>query len=104
VNLVSLTRGTIQEGTPFGIQAVTLQVEGTYFDLEDFFYRLENYVSFHSDSFNANGRLLQIVSVQVSSGSTATTSGSPTLQASISMNAYLQPAQATGTTSTGGAQ
>jgi type IV pilus assembly protein PilO len=102
VQMVNFSRGTTQPGTPFGIQTVTLQVEGTYFDLEDFFYRLENYVSFHASSFNASGRLVQLASVQVSGGSSTTTSTTtPTLGATITMNAYLQPAS---TTSTGGVQ
>jgi len=106
VNLVSITRGTTQEGTPFGIQAVNLTVEGQFFDLEDFFYRLENYVDFQNEKFVANGRLLQLANISVTGGAAttaATTAGSPTLQATIVMNAYLQPATAsTATTATSG--
>jgi Tfp pilus assembly protein PilO len=103
VSLVNITRGETKEGTPFGIQAISLQVEGQYFDLEDFIYRLENYVDFHNEKFQAEGRLLQLVSIQVSlnTGSGNAVAGSPTLQATITMNAYLQPAAATGA---GGAQ
>jgi Tfp pilus assembly protein PilO len=106
VNLVSITRGTTQEGTPFGIQAVNLTVEGQFFDLEDFFYRLENYVDFQNEKFVANGRLLQLANISVTGGAAttaATTAGSPTLQATITMNAFLQPATAsTATTATSG--
>ncbi len=107
VDLVNITRGTTQQGTPFGVQAINLQVEGQYFDLEDFFYRLENYVDFHNNNFKASGRLLQLANVSVTGGAATTagaaiTGGSPTLQATITMNAYLQPASTT--TSTGGAQ
>ena len=101
VKLVNFTNGATQQGTPFGVQVVTLQVEGQYFDLEDFFYRLENYVDFHNNNFKANGRLLQLASIQVTGGAAAaTTAGSPTLQATVNMNAYLQPTS----TSAGGAQ
>ena len=103
VSLVSITKGATQEGTPFGIQVITLQLEGQYFDLEDFFYRLENYVDFHNNKFRAEGRLLQLSSVQVAiAGTTGNVqSSSPTLTATVNMNAYLQPATATGA---GGAQ
>jgi Tfp pilus assembly protein PilO len=103
VSLVSITRGETKEGTPFGIQAITLQVEGQYFDLEDFFYRLENYVDFHNQKFRAEGRLLQLVNIQMTIVAAVgnVSAGSPTLQAAISMNAYLQPVAADGA---GGAQ
>ncbi len=106
VNLVNITKGQTQAGAPFGIQQITLQVEGQYFDLEDFFYRLESYVDYHNNNFKATGRLLQLASVQVtgSAGSTvgaAVTGGSPTLQATVNLNAYLQPAT---TATAGGAQ
>ena len=97
MSLVNITRGETLEGTPFGVQAINLQVEGQYFDLEDFFYRLENYVDFHNNKFRAEGRLLQLVSIQVTNDASAgnVQSSSPTLQATVNMNAYLQPAAAT---------
>jgi Tfp pilus assembly protein PilO len=101
VDLVNIAKGTTQPGSPFGIQLITLQVEGQYFDLEDFFYRLEHYVDFHNDRVKATGRLLELASVQVTSASTDTpTSGSPVLQATVNINAFLQPLPA----AAGGAQ
>lgn len=110
VTLTSISNGQVQPGTPFGIQTITLNVQGTYFDLEDFFYRLENYVQLHNTQFVATGRLLQMTTVSVSGGSssgTATSSGSPTLQAAVTLNAYLQPAStppAASASTSGGAQ
>ena len=100
---MNITRGETLEGTPFGVQAINLQVEGQYFDLEDFFYRLENYVDFRNNKFRAEGRLLQLVNIQVANDTSADNvqSSSPTLLATVNMNAYLQPAAAT---SAGGAQ
>ena len=49
-------------GTPFGLQSVSLQVTGRFFDVEDFLYRLESYVAFRNASFRVTGRLLQVTS------------------------------------------
>ncbi len=42
VDLNSITRGATVTGTPFGLQSVSLQVTGRFFDVEDFLYRLES--------------------------------------------------------------
>ena len=60
VDLVSITRGTTAQGSPFGIQQVTLTVSGRYFDVEDFLYRVESYVAFRNAEFRAEGRLLAV--------------------------------------------
>lgn len=103
VGLMNITKGVTQQGTPFGVQTITIQVEGQYFDLEDFYYRLENYVDFHNTKFEASGRLLQLTSITVAGAATTATAaaGSPTLQSTINLNAYLQPPAAT---SAGGVQ
>jgi Tfp pilus assembly protein PilO len=109
VDLTSISKGQTQPGSPFGVQAITLMVSGHYFDLEDFFYRLEHYVDVQNDHVKATGRLLELTSVQVAGGQGGTTtgSGSPVLQATVILNAYLQPPSATTATagaSTGGGQ
>ena len=48
VTLSSISRGATTTGVPFGIQTVTLAVSGRFFDVEDFLYRLENYVRFQN--------------------------------------------------------
>ena len=60
VSVTSIARGTTTPGSPYGIQALTLQVSGRYFDVEDFLYRLEEYVAFRNASFRVTGRLLQV--------------------------------------------
>ena len=60
VSITSIARGTTTPGSPFGIQTVTIQVGGRYFDVEDFLYRLEEYVAFRNASFRVTGRLLQV--------------------------------------------
>ena len=65
VDVTSIARGAIMPGNPFGIQQVTLQVSGRYFDVEDFLYRLEEFVAFRNASFRVTGRLLQVTTLQM---------------------------------------
>ena len=64
-----LARGHDAPGRPFGIQTVTLQMGGRFFDIEDFLYRLENYVRFQNTTFSVTGRLIQVTNVTLSGGS-----------------------------------
>ena len=90
VDLTTITRGATTPGTPFGIQTVTLQVTGRFFDVEDFVYRLESYVAFRNASFRVTGRLLEIQNLTMSGGGAATTDGSVSpLSVSVALNAYL---------------
>jgi Tfp pilus assembly protein PilO len=91
VSVTSIARGTTAAGSPFGIQAVTIQVSGRYFDVEDFLYRLEEYVAFRNATFRVSGRLLQVtqLTLQSAASSETTTSGSPPLAVTIGLNAYL---------------
>jgi Tfp pilus assembly protein PilO len=106
VSITSIARGTTTAGSPFGIQTVTIQVSGRYFDVEDFLYRLEEYVAFRNATFRVTGRLLQVaqLTMQASTG-TETTGGSPPLAVTIGLNAYLWGGTGGQTaTATGGAQ
>lgn len=95
VSITSITKGTTTPGTPFGIQTATIQVSGRYFDVEDFLYRLEQYVAFRNASFRVTGRLLQVTQLTMAASTgtttetTTTTSGSPPLAVTIGLNAYL---------------
>ena len=89
VSVTSITRGTTTPGNPFGIQQLTLQVSGRYFDVEDFLYRLEEYVAFRNASFRATGRLLQVTQLTLQAVPVTGGSGSPPLAVTIGMNAYL---------------
>ena len=105
VTLSSISRGVTVPGAPFGIQAVTLAVSGRFFDVEDFLYRLENYVSFQNTTFSVTGRLLQVTNVSLTGGTTTTTTTTtsvPPLTVAVTLNAYLwggsAPAAAPATT------
>jgi len=113
VTVTGITRGTTATGSPFGIQSVTLAVSGRYFDVEDFLYRIEEYVAFRNASFRVTGRLLQVTTLSLTVGTstttttTTTTSGSPPLTVTLGINAYLwggQASAADATATAGGAQ
>ena len=107
VELNSITRGTTQLGSPFGVQTVNLSVTGRFFDVEDFLYRLESYVAFRNASFRVTGRLLQVTALSLAGGAVTTTGGSAPLTVTMTLNAYLWggSAAAAGTAAaTGGAQ
>ncbi len=89
VDLNSITRGATVAGTPFGLQSVTLQVTGRFFDVEDFLYRLESYVAFRNASFRVTGRLLEVTTLGVTGGTTTTSSSASPLTVSVTLNAYL---------------
>ena len=91
VTIVSISRGTTTPGSPFGIQQLTLSVAGRFFDVEDFLYRMEEYVAFRNASFRVTGRLLQVTTLNIAGAAsgTTTTSGSQPLTVSLGLNAYL---------------
>ncbi len=101
VTVNSISRGATAPGTPFGIQSVTLQMGGRFFDIEDFLYRLEDYVRFQNKTFSVTGRLVQVANVTLTGTTTATTSGSPPLTVAVTLNAYLWGGSST-TAATGG--
>lgn len=89
VDLNSIARGATQPGTPFGLQSVTLQVAGRFFDVEDFLYRLESYVAFRNASFRVTGRLLEVKTLTIAGAATTTSGSAPPLTVSVELNAYL---------------
>ena len=96
VDLNSISRGATQPGTPFGLQSVSLQVTGRFFDIEDFLYRLETYVAFRNASFRVTGRLLEVRSLTMTGGAATTSGTAPPLTVSIELDAYLWAAPAGG--------
>jgi type IV pilus assembly protein PilO len=99
VDLDSITRGATATGTPFGLQSVSLQVTGRFFDVEDFLYRLESYVAFRNASFRVTGRLLAVKTMTIAAGAATTDGSVPPLTVTVELNAYLWalPATAGGT-------
>ncbi len=104
VDVTSIARGTTTPGTPFGIQTLSLQVTGRYFDVEDFLYRLEEYVAFRNASFRVTGRLLQVTTLNLTASAGTSSGGSPELAVTIGLNAYLWGGVAQAAAAAGGAQ
>ena len=59
----SVTPGATAPGVPFSLQSIQLEFDGAYFDVEDFLYRLENYVDYRNGQFLVTGRMFSVVSL-----------------------------------------
>jgi type IV pilus assembly protein PilO len=104
VAITSITRGSTQLGSPFGVQTVNLLVSGRFFDIEDFLYRLESYVAFRNASFRVTGRLLQVTTLDLVAGTSDTPGVIAPLNVTITLNGYLwgESASAAGTAAAAG--
>ena len=83
--LLGITPSDPVQGAPFSVQPLNLVVTGRYFDLEDFLYRLEDYVEYRNESYLVTGRLLQVAALEVAEGP----DGLPQLTVTITIDAYL---------------
>ena len=102
VDLNSITRGATVPGTPFGMQSVTLAVTGSFFDVEDFLYRLEAYVAFRNASFRVTGRLLDVTTLGLTGGAATTDGSVAPLTVTVTLNAYLWAVPAADVTASAG--
>ena len=86
LKLIVLTPGvaTHVATMPFAVQAFSLQLSGRYFDVEDFLYRLENYVDYRNQSFLVTGRMFAVTAITLGAGKL----GFPDLAVTISLNGY----------------
>ncbi len=112
VTISSISRGSLQNGQPFGIQTLTLTVSGRFFDVVDFVYRVEDYVAIRNKQVRATGRLLQMSNLQIaantSSNSNEAAPTDPLLTVTLEVAGYLwgggAPAADTVAQTEGGAQ
>jgi Tfp pilus assembly protein PilO len=82
-------------GVPFSVQPITLHFDGQYFDVEDFLYRLENYVAYRNGQFLVTGRMFSVVNMTLSKTTLATKTW-PDLDVLVTINGYQwTPAGAT---------
>ena len=88
---------TTQLGVGFNVQSITLGFDGRYFDVEDFLYRLENYVDYRNQQFLVTGRMFAVTQLSLGAGA----SGYPDLLATVIINGYQWVSPGTATT-TGG--
>jgi hypothetical protein len=85
-----------------GVSALpfTLNFNGSFFGLSDFFNRLEHFVSVRNEKVSARGRLLRIETLKLAAGS----AGWPAMNASVGAASYvIDPLDAPGTPAAGGA-
>ena len=88
--------GTVPVGSS-GISAepFTLSFNGTYFNLTDFFHRLDRFVGVHNPHVSATGRLLRVETISLA----PSTRGYPTMTAQVGAATYLvAPSGAEGAT------
>jgi Tfp pilus assembly protein PilO len=82
-------------GVPFSVQPINLRFDGAYFDVEDFLYRLENYVAYRNGQFLVTGRMFSVVSLTLSKTKLAGKDW-PDLDVMVTINGYQwTPAGAT---------
>lgn len=77
--------GTIEVGDGFSALPFSFAFDGTFFDLSEFFSRLERFVTVSNDDIGVNGRLLRLESVQIQPSQ----SGFPLMEAQVNAASYL---------------
>jgi len=87
--IVSISPVTPVAGAPYSVEPIDLEFSGKYFDLEDFLYRLENYVDYRNQHFLVTGRMFQVTDIDISVGGEPVAGESPVLTVSISVNGFM---------------
>lgn len=91
-----LTTATPALGTPFSVQPLTLTFTGKYFDLEDFLWRLEDYVDYRNQDFLVTGRLFAVASIDIALGTDTLQNGvSPGLEVTMLLNGFIYSPEGT---------
>ncbi len=104
VEITSISRGDVTPGSPFGIQTLSLQLRGRFFDVVDFLYRLEQFVAFRNTKFRATGRLLHVTQLGITRESGTETTAVPALNVTLNLNAYTWGGPGSAQAASGGAQ
>jgi len=99
---LSVTSITPQEnapGVPFTVQPIQFIVDGRYFDVEDFLYRLQNDVEIRNQQFLVTGRLFAVVGLSFAQSSNHGTY--PYVSVTLTVNGFQwSPSGSTSTTTT----
>jgi Tfp pilus assembly protein PilO len=80
-----ITTQATAAGVPFSVQPIQLEFDGRYFDVEDFLYRVENYVNLRNGQFSVTGRMFSVVSIGFTK---SMTQPYPDLDIKITINGY----------------
>jgi hypothetical protein len=77
-------------GQPFSVEPIDVLFLGKYFDVEDFLYRLENYVVFRNESFTVTGRMWAVTNMTVTQQEDYPRNGvSPHLQVAVTVHGFI---------------
>ncbi|MGZ4200050.1 MAG: type 4a pilus biogenesis protein PilO, partial [Thermoleophilia bacterium] len=98
LSMQSITPGATAPGVPFSLQSIQLEFDGAYFDVEDFLYRLENYVDYRNGQFLVTGRMFSVVSLTLAK---STSKDFPDLDAHLTINGYQWTPTGASTTAAG---
>jgi len=102
--LTNLAPQEVATGVPFAVQPIQVIVDGNYFDVEDFLYRVENDVEVRNQQFVVTGRLFAVVGVSFQQ-SQVNKAGYPDVAATLTVNGYQwTPSGSTTTTTSAGGQ
>ena len=85
MTMISLVPQQTAPGVPFSVQPFQLEFDGGYFDVEDFLYRLENYVDYRNGQFLVTGRMFSVVNLALSK---STTQAYPDLDVKVTIDGY----------------
>lgn len=83
--MLSVTPQATAPGVPFSLQPIQLEFDGKYFDVEDFLYRLENYVNYRNGQFLVTGRMFAVVTMALAKSNTK---DYPDLDVKVTINGY----------------
>jgi hypothetical protein len=83
--MLSVTPQATAPGVPFSLQPIQLEFDGRYFDVEDFLYRLENYVNYRNGQFLVTGRMFAVVTLALAKSNTK---DYPDLDVKVTINGY----------------
>ncbi len=76
----------------FSALPFSMSFKGDFFDLSNFFNRMERFVNVRNERIDVTGRLLLVDSITIAPEQTGTDSGPSTLKAQIGASSYLVPA------------
>jgi Pilus assembly protein, PilO len=85
LQIVSIAPQPLAAGVPFTVQPLSVDFDGRYFDLEDYLYRLENYVEYRNQQFLVTGRMFAVVGIAIQKSSLH---DFPYIDAKITINGY----------------
>ena len=97
--MISVTPGQTAPGVPFSVEPIQLEFDGGYFDVEDFLYRLENYVDYRNGQFLVTGRMFSVVNLALTKSAS---SNYPDLDVKVTINGYRWSPAGASATVTGG--